>query len=72
MRRTPSYQHGFINGPPHAIGTELAFSFRFSAERMYELGFLNRVTEPDDLMPTALEMANHLLRSPRQRALTPW
>ena len=39
---------------------------------MYELGFLNRVTEPDDLMPTALEMANHLLRSPRQRALTPW
>jgi len=56
-----SYQHGFINGLPHAIGTELAFSFRFSAERMYELGFLNRVTEPDDLMPTALEMANHLL-----------
>jgi enoyl-CoA hydratase/carnithine racemase len=56
-----SYQHGFINGLPHAIGTELAFSFRFTAERMYELGFLNRVTEPDDLMPTALEMAKHLL-----------
>ena len=56
-----SYQHGFINGLPHAIGTELAFSFRFSAQRMYELGFLNRVTEPDDLMPTAHEMADHLL-----------
>jgi len=56
-----SYQHGFVNGLPHAIATELAFSFRFTAERMYELGFLNRVTEPDDLMPTALEMAKHLL-----------
>jgi enoyl-CoA hydratase/carnithine racemase len=56
-----SYQHGFINGLPHAIATELAFSFRFTAERMYELGFLNRVTEPDDLMPTAVGMAKHLL-----------
>jgi enoyl-CoA hydratase/carnithine racemase len=56
-----SYQHGFVNGLPYAIGNELAFSFRFSAARMYELGFLNRVTEADELMPTALEMANHLV-----------
>lgn len=66
-----SYQHGFVNGLPRAIATELAFSFRFTAERMYELGFLNRVTEPDQLMPTAFEMANHLLTiAPAARANT--
>ena len=33
-------------------------------ERLYELGFLNRLTDPDQLIPTAREMAAHLLTLP--------
>jgi enoyl-CoA hydratase/carnithine racemase len=58
------YDHGFIAGMPHPIATEMALGFRFTAERMYELGFLNRCVEPEALMPTALEMAEHLLTLP--------
>src|SRR6202451_2272120 len=43
---------------------EMALGFRFTAERFYDIGFLNRVTEPDDLMPEALKMAEHLLTLP--------
>jgi enoyl-CoA hydratase/carnithine racemase len=42
----------------------MAFAFRFTAERLYELGFLNRVVEADQLMSTAHEMAAHLLTLP--------
>ena len=55
------YQHGFIGGLPHAVATEMAFAFRFSAERLYELGFLNRLVDDEHLLPTAQEMAAHLL-----------
>jgi len=58
------YNHGLVNGLPHAIATEMAFAFRFTSERLYELGFLNRLTDPDDLIPTAREMAAHLLTLP--------
>ena len=58
------YDHGFIAGMPHPIATEMALGFRFTAERLYQLGFLNRVVEPDALLPTALEMAEHLLTLP--------
>ena len=58
------YNHGLVNGLPHAIATEMAFAFRFTAERLYELGFVNRLTEPDGLMPAAREMAAHLLTLP--------
>src|SRR5258708_23336048 len=43
---------------------EMALGFRFSAERFYELGFLNRLVEPDELIPCALQMAEHLLSLP--------
>ncbi len=43
---------------------EMAFGFRFTAERLYEVGFLNRLTEPDELLPAAFEMAEHLLSLP--------
>ncbi|HEV2337153.1 MAG TPA: hypothetical protein VGS13_16720, partial [Stellaceae bacterium] len=33
-------------------------------ERFYELGFLNRLVEPDQLIPAALTMAEHLLTLP--------
>jgi enoyl-CoA hydratase/carnithine racemase len=58
------YHHGFIGGMSHAIATEMAFAFRFTAERLYELGWINRLTEPDDLMPAAREMAAHLMTLP--------
>jgi enoyl-CoA hydratase/carnithine racemase len=58
------YNHGYVSALPHAIATEMAFAFRFTAERLYELGYLNRLVDPDQLMPTAREMAAHLLTLP--------
>ena len=43
---------------------EIALGFRFTAERFYDVGFLNRLVDADDLMPTALTMAEHLLTLP--------
>ena len=58
------YNHGHIAGLPHPIATEMALGFRFTAERLYEVGFLNRLVEPEQLLPTAFEMAEHLLSLP--------
>src|SRR5712691_7886668 len=58
------YNHGHIAGLPHPIATEMALGFRFTAERLYQVGFLNRLVEPDELLPTAFEMAEHLLTLP--------
>src|SRR5918999_301744 len=58
------HDHGVKNNLPHTVATELAFAFRFSAERMHQVGFLNRVVEPEELMPTAHEMAAHLMTLP--------
>ncbi|HSF29194.1 MAG TPA: enoyl-CoA hydratase/isomerase family protein [Candidatus Tectomicrobia bacterium] len=58
------YPHGHFAGLPHPIATEMALGFRFTAERLHEVGFLNRLVDPDGLIPTALEMAEHLLTLP--------
>ena len=58
------YNHGHIANLPYPIAMEMALGFRFTAERFYEIGFLNRLTEPDELIPTALSMAEHLLTLP--------
>ena len=58
------YQHGLFAGLPHPIATEMVLGFRFTAERLYEVGFLNRLVDPDQLLPTAFEMAEHLLTLP--------
>ena len=58
------YQHGFFAGLPHPIATEMALGFRFTAERLYEVGFLNRLVDPDQLLSTAIEMAQHMLTLP--------
>ena len=58
------YDHGIKGALPHAVATELAFAFRFTAERLHEVGFLNRVVEADQLLPTAHEMAAHLMTLP--------
>src|SRR5918912_1622159 len=58
------YNHGFLAGLPHPIATEMALGFRFTAERFDEIGFVNRLVEPDELLPTAFDMAEHLLTLP--------
>ncbi|WP_149538891.1 enoyl-CoA hydratase/isomerase family protein [Siccirubricoccus phaeus] len=58
------YNHGTVANLPFPIGMEMALGFRFTAERFYELGFLNRLVAPEVLLPTALDVANHLLSLP--------
>ncbi len=58
------YDHGVKGGLSHAVATELAFAFRFTAERLHQVGFLNRVVDPEALMSTAHEMAAHLMTLP--------
>ena len=53
------YNHGYVAGMPHPIATEMALGYRFTADRLYQVGFINRLVEPDELLPTALEMAEH-------------
>ena len=57
------YQHGFFAGlriqsPPR---WHWGFALRPS---VYEVGFLNRLVDPDQLLPTAIEMAQHMLTLP--------
>jgi enoyl-CoA hydratase/carnithine racemase len=58
------YNHGHIANLPYPIAMEMALGFRFTAERFYEIGFLNRLVEADQLIPSALAMAEHLLTLP--------
>src|SRR5690349_8897252 len=58
------YNHGHVANLPYPIAMEMALGFRFTAERFYEIGFLNRLVDPEQLMPSALAMAEHLLTLP--------
>lgn len=58
------YNHGHVASLPHPIATEMALGFRFTSERLYEVGFLNRLVDSEALMPTAFEMAEHMLTLP--------
>ncbi|MEM7017143.1 MAG: enoyl-CoA hydratase-related protein [Pseudomonadota bacterium] len=58
------YNHGLLANLPHPIATEMALGFRITAERFYELGFINRLVESEELLPTAIEMAEHMLTLP--------
>ncbi|CAH0313248.1 Short-chain-enoyl-CoA hydratase [Roseomonas sp. CECT 9278] len=58
------YNHGHLANLPFPIAMEMAMGFRFTAERFYQLGFVNRLVEPDQVVPAAIEMANHLLTLP--------
>ena len=58
------YNHGHIANLPYPIAMEMALGFRFTAERFYEIGFLNRLVDADQLIPSALAMADHLLTLP--------
>ncbi len=58
------YNHGHVANLPYPIAMEMALGFRFTAQRFYEIGFINRLVDADELMPTALQMAEHLLTLP--------
>jgi enoyl-CoA hydratase/carnithine racemase len=58
------YNHGHLANLPYPIAMEMALGFRFTAQRFYEIGFLNRLVDAADLMPEALKMAEHLLTLP--------
>ena len=58
------YNHGHVANLALPLAMEMALGFRFTAERFYEIGFLNRLVEPDQLMASALAMAEHLLTLP--------
>jgi enoyl-CoA hydratase/carnithine racemase len=58
------YNHGHLANLPYPVAMEMALGFRFTAQRFYELGFVNRLVDADELMPTALQMAEHLLTLP--------
>jgi enoyl-CoA hydratase/carnithine racemase len=58
------YNHGHIANLPFPIAMEMALGFRFTAERLYEVGFLNRLVEPNELIQSAVAMAEHLLTLP--------
>ena len=58
------YNHGHIANLPYPIAMEMALGFRFTAERFYEIGFVNRLCDPSELMNSAFAMAEHLLTLP--------
>src|SRR3954447_5588391 len=58
------YNHGHLANLPYPIAMEMALGFRFTAERLYQIGFLNRLVDADQLIPSALAMAEHLLTLP--------
>jgi enoyl-CoA hydratase/carnithine racemase len=58
------YNHGHLANVPYPIAMEMALGFRFTAERFYQVGFLNRIAPQDQLIPTAMSMAEHLLTLP--------
>jgi enoyl-CoA hydratase/carnithine racemase len=58
------YNHGHVANMPYPVAMEMALGFRFTAERFHQVGFLNRLVPAEQLMPTALSMAEHLLTLP--------
>lgn len=58
------YGHGHVANVAFPVAMEMALGFRFSAERFFDIGFLNRVVAADDLMAEAMGMAEHLLTLP--------
>src|SRR3984893_9140122 len=58
------YNHGHLANVPYPIAMEMALGFRFTAERFYQVGFVNRLAPQADLIPTAMSMAEHLLTLP--------
>ena len=62
--RLGGYYHAHWANLPHPVATEMAFGFRFTADRLYQMGFINRLVGKDQLMAEAISMAEHLLSLP--------
>src|ERR1700748_1414429 len=58
------YNHGHVANLPYPVAMEMALGFRFTAQRFYEIGFLNRLVPAERLLPEAIAMAEHLLTLP--------
>ena len=58
------YNHGHYANLPHPVATEMALGFRFTADRLYQVGFINRLVDQKDLMSTSIDMAEHILSLP--------
>src|SRR5499425_249809 len=58
------YNHGHIANLPYPIAMEMALGFRFTAQRFYQRGVLNRLVDADQRIPSAVTMAEHLLTLP--------
>ena len=58
------YDHGLIANMAFPVAMEMALGFRFTAERFHQLGFVNRLVPPEQVVDSALEMARHLLTLP--------
>jgi len=58
------YNHGHVANLPYPVAMEMAMGFRFTAERFHQIGFVNRLVEPEQLMPEAMGMAEHMLTLP--------
>lgn len=58
------YNHGHLANLPFPIAMEMALGFRFTAERFHEIGFVNRLVAPEELIASAMAMAEHLLTLP--------
>lgn len=58
------YNHGHLANLPYPIAMEMALGFRFTAERFFQVGFINRLVPQAELIPTAMSMAEHLLSLP--------
>jgi enoyl-CoA hydratase/carnithine racemase len=58
------YDHGMIANLAFPVAMEMALGFRFTAERFHQLGFVNRLVPAEQVVESALEMANHLLTLP--------
>ncbi|MGD9803941.1 MAG: enoyl-CoA hydratase/isomerase family protein [Hyphomicrobiaceae bacterium] len=58
------YNHGHLANLPYPVAMEMALGFRFSAERFHQIGFLNRLAPKEELIPTSIKMAEHLLTLP--------
>jgi len=58
------YNHGHMANLAFPLAMEMALGFRLTAERFHQIGFINRVVEPEKVMEEAMGMALHLLTLP--------
>ncbi|MEQ9122412.1 MAG: enoyl-CoA hydratase-related protein, partial [Alphaproteobacteria bacterium] len=58
------YNHGHVANVAYPVAMEMALGFRFTAKRFHEIGFLNRICPAEEVVPTAVQMAEHLLTLP--------